>query len=826
MGEEKAPRDTPTRLTVMRSRTKLLLTSVVVLGSVALAWSAQFPNRSWIGFSVLMIAVLASSGFKVMLPQGDGTMSLNFPFILLAIIQLSPLQALLISALSVLVQCRFRVMKLFTNVQVAFNVSNVIVSTALAYVTFTFSRHALTVAPAIAIAAVVYFLSSTACVALVIAWTKREKPWMLWKEQFPWYLPFYLVGAGLAATADLIGRSYGWLTSMLMIPVVYILYRSYTAQVIRSKERQQHLEETEALHLRTIEGLAMAIEAKDRNTHDHLFRVRTYASEIGKVFGFDKAAMQALQTAAFLHDIGKLAVPEHIINKPGKLTPEEFEKMKIHPVVGADILERVRFPYPVVPIVRSHHEWWNGSGYPDGLKGEEIPIGARILSAVDCFDALASDRPYRRRLPVAEAMAVVKSMAGVQFDPEVVEVLEHYFLASKIQAESAVHGDFQPLDTDVNVWRGEAPAAGFARTAALKESASFSMTQLDTSRSFDSLNRIAAASQEAQALFEMSQSIGNSLSLSETISVIISRLHRLMPFHCCALFVRNGDVLIPQRIEGDGAKSFSAEPIALGEGISGWVALSGKPMLNGNPEVEPTFRGSQGGPDCLKSALSIPLVDLNERVFAVLTLYACTEDAFSRDHLRLLQVMETKLSLSLQNALHFGRAANDAETDFLTSLPNARRLFLQLETELERCRRAGTELGVIVCDLNSFKEVNDQHGHLAGNALLGVIAGEFRQSSKPSETVARMGGDEFVFLVPAADKNQVAQKLKLIAQDVEKAVRRRGLDIAVSASLGFAMYPSDARTAEELLALADRRMYLDKAVAAPVAADGISQAVA
>src|ERR1035437_8666909 len=138
--------------------------------------------------------------------------------------------------------------------------------------------------------------------------------------------------------------------------------------------------------------------------------------------------MDALRAAALLHDIGKLAVPDHIINKPGRLTPEEFEKMKIHPIVGADILERVAFPYPVAPSVRAHHEKWNGKGYPDGLKGEEIPIGARILATVDCLDALSSDRQYRKALPLVEAMKEVAAESGVSFDSIIVEILQRRYL--------------------------------------------------------------------------------------------------------------------------------------------------------------------------------------------------------------------------------------------------------------------------------------------------------------------------------------------------------------------------------------------------------------
>src|SRR5690242_10095316 len=183
-----------------------------------------------------------------------------------------------------------------------------------------------------------------------------------------------------------------------------------------------------ALHLRTIEALALAIEAKDETTRHHLERVQTYAVAIGEEIGIAECDLDALRAAAILHDIGKLAVPEHIISKPGKLTAEEFEKMKIHPQVGAEILERVQFPYPVAPIVRAHHEKWDGSGYPAGLAGEQIPLGARILSAVDCLDALASDRQYRRALPLAEAMKVVTSESGKAFEPRIVELLSRHYV--------------------------------------------------------------------------------------------------------------------------------------------------------------------------------------------------------------------------------------------------------------------------------------------------------------------------------------------------------------------------------------------------------------
>jgi putative nucleotidyltransferase with HDIG domain len=630
-----------------------------MLGVIATAVAAHNSSGHWLQFALFLVAVLLSSGFKVALPRGDGSMSLNFPFILFAIVCLSPLQVLLLAGLSVAAQCRIRVNKIFTAVQIVFNIANTMLASAAAFVTYGYlQQHNVALAPALAIASVSYFFVSTVSVAAIIASSTHESTFKLWKAEFTWYLPFYFVGAVLAAAASWLGQRFGWTTSLLLIPMVYTCYRAYTAQIERVKERQQHLEETEALHLRTIEGLAMAIEAKDQNTHEHLFRVRTYVQEVARTMQLSEKELQALHTAAFLHDIGKLAVPEHIINKPGKLTPEEFEKMKIHPVVGAEILERVRFPYPVVPIVRSHHEWWNGAGYPDGLKGEEIPIGARVLTVVDCFDALVSDRPYRKAMSTEEAMAILKSMSGTQFDPAVVAVLENLYEGLEQKAKELELPGFHRLNTEVEVSRGIAPGNGFQEdTAGPLPTAESTLQEYKLAVSLDHLE---AAQQEAQAIFELSHSMGNSLRLDEVISVMASRLRRLVPYDACALFVQEGDSLVAKYLEGEFVRSFNHQPIPEGQGISGWVAQNGKAILNGNATVEPNFE-DKFGRDCgLKSALSVPLFDSKKQVFAVFTLYSAALDSFQRDHLRILQAMEPKLSLALQNALNAQHAEDKA----------------------------------------------------------------------------------------------------------------------------------------------------------------------
>src|SRR5215472_1573218 len=407
---------------------------MVVLGYSLLHWQSQDLTR----FACYLIVAVLASGLKVQLPGIDGTMSVNFLFILLGVLELSLPETLVIGCTATLVQSVWQARKRLDPVKVLFNVAGMMAN-ACSLTYFAYHRLAAHYGSnkpiLLMIAALVFFFANTLPISLVIAMTEGKSSRKVWSECYFWSFPYYLVGAAAVGLVGIVNRSAGWQTSLLVLPLIYWVYRSYRLYLGRleaEKERveveKRHVEQIASLNMRTIEALALAIEAKDHTTHTHLQRVRTYAIEMAKQLDLGEEQIEALRAAALLHDIGKLAVPEQIINKPGKLTPEEFEKMKVHPIVGAEILERVAFPYPVAPIVRSHHERWDGSGYPEGLAGEEIPMGARILAAVDCLDALASHRQYRPALPLAEAMAKVKEKAGSWFDPKIVSILEHRFI--------------------------------------------------------------------------------------------------------------------------------------------------------------------------------------------------------------------------------------------------------------------------------------------------------------------------------------------------------------------------------------------------------------
>ena len=781
---------------------KLLVSSMALaaLGCFAVAFG-DWKSTGAVQFLCYLLVALLASSLKVTLPGIDGTMSVNFLFILLGVLEMSFAETLVLGFAAVLVQCYWRSSKPLRPIQVAFNLAQLSIATSAAYWVYhrAVAGFLLPHKPiALTLAATTYFLFNTFAMACVIALTENKRVRTVWQECYFWSFPYYLVGAAIAALVDFLNRSVGWEASLLALPTIYLIFRSYRLYMGKLEDETRHAEQVSTLHLRTIEALALAIEAKDHTTHEHLQRVRIYAMEVGKELGLNNDETEALRAASVLHDIGKLAVPEHIISKPGKLTPEEFEKMKIHPIIGAEILEQVRFPYPVVPIVHSHHEKWDGSGYPDGLKGEQIPIGARILAAVDCLDALASDRQYRKALPLNEAMGKLVADSGKSFDPRVVEILQRRYVELEKLATEQRPEVVAKLSLDAKVERGLAPAAGFADS-------NKPLHQPGLPRQ-DYLSCIGAARQEAQTLFELSHELGTSLSLDDTLSMLAVRLKRLVPYDALAVYIVRGNLLVPEHVSGDNFRLFSSLAIPLGEGLSGWVAHNKKPILNGNPSVEPGYLDDPTKFSSLNSAMAVPLEGV-AGVVAVLALYRSLADSFTQDHLRILLAVSSKLGFTIENALKYKLAEVSATTDFLTGLANARSLFLHLDREIARCKRSDTRLAIFVCDLDGFKQINDRYGHLQGNKVLQMFANSLKASCREYDYPARMGGDEFVVVAPGLepkDVTDIVKRLEGIAEDVGGALYGQGM---LSASIGRSFYPDDGTDAEGLLVAADRSMY-------------------
>ncbi len=800
----------------MPTRAKIFIAVTTAAGvavwvAAFLHWQSADPVRF---ACYLAIAVLAAT-MKVRLPGIESTMSVHFLFVLLGVLELSLPEALAIGCAAALVQSLWKTQDPPEGVKVLFNV--VSMTAPAVFLTYLACQSAETLIGhntplLLLVIAFTYFFTNTIPVATVIGLCSKTSVRKVWSETFFWSLPYYLVGAALVGLIHHVNHSVGWENGLLILPIMYLIYRSYHLYLGRLEDEKtrveieaaqveaekRHVEEVCALHLRTIEGLILAIEAKDHNTHAHLRRVGTYAVELGKELNLGAAELDALRAAALLHDIGKLAVPDHIINKPGRLTPEEFEKMKIHPVVGTEILDRVAFPYPVSPIVRAHHEKWNGEGYPDGLKGEDIPMGARILAAVDCLDALASDRQYRRALPLDEAMNHVAREAGISFDPKVVELLgRRYLELEQMVAKASGDAASGSLSIGQNVQRGLQPDAGFELNSGGR------------SGSTDFLTSIALARQEAHTLFELSEDLGSSLSLDETLSLVALRLGKLVPYDSFAVLVRKGDLLVPEFVSGDDFQLLSDLAIPMGKGLCGWVAQNSRPIVNGNPAVEDGLADESKGRTQLRSALAVPLESVSGPV-GVLVLYQTAVDAFTNDHLRILQAITAKVAYFIENALKYREAENSAAIDYLTGLANARALSTHLGMELSRCRREASVMAIIVCDLDGFKQINDSYGHQTGDQVLKVFANLMSGACRESDYLARMGGDEFVIVAPhmtPGSANLRARQLNALAKRASREVCGEEL---ISLSVGTVFFPHDGLDAEQLLAEADKKMYSAK----------------
>ncbi len=762
--------------------------------------AAQFRPQNPLRFLLYLAAAVCTSWLNLRIPTNRGGFPTGFLLVLLGIVELSLPEVLFIGCTATLLgelrQTKFKV----KFGELIFTVGSVATSIAAAYNAYHLApQHRLNpIFPAVLLASSLVFFFHYAIASAILRDTTTSLKSFYRKRLYsllPWFVAAGYIGCMINSTSHQTGVP----AAIVALPILFVIERGYRLYLAARETEQQHAEEMAAVHLRTIEALAVAIEAKDQTTQRHLQRVQVYALEVGKELGLDELELKALCTASLLHDVGKLAIPEHIISKPGKLTPEEFEKMKIHPIVGAEIISRMKLPYPAVPIVRSHHEKWDGTGYPDGLAGDAIPIGARILAAVDYLDALASDRPYRRALAVQAAMQKLRDESGKSFDPKVVNVLERRY-ANLDEMAHAVTSEQPALSTDYTVDRGVAPATGLQNLATTLAGAG------STHKGF--VEPIASARLEEQVLRELTGDLGSSLSLNETLSLVSTRLKIVVPFDAITFYMRRGDTLAPIHTSGESSGLFSATELPVGGGLSGWVAENHKPIVNGNPSVELSYRGNAGTWQ-LNSALAVPL-EGQGGVTGVLTLYHHNPDAFDNEHLRILQAVTHRVGQAIENALRFRRAESSATTDYLTGLPNARSLFIELQREISRASRDESDVAVVVCDLDGFKQVNDRFGHAKGNEVLRAVAGGLRSVCREGDYIARLGGDEFVIVMPGFHRETFEQHADRFPRAAEKA----GLEVCgedlLSMTVGVAAFPADGRDVDTLLSEADRRMYTIK----------------
>ncbi len=786
---------------------RLYVAAIILAGGAMVAWTARTTSFDHpVLFASLLLISSVTSAFKVALPlaRSGSTMSVSYAVDFASLLLLGPHQTMLVAITSAWSQCTFRMQYRNPAYRTLFSMASLAITVQAAGAAYIglggtpghMEVSATALARPLVAAGTVYFLLNTVLIAIAIALSTRQSLVHIWNENFLWSAPSYFVGAGAAAIgAWTVEHSGFWLFPLTAAPL-YLTYRTYKVYLGRIEDERRHVQQMSDLHLATIEALALAIDAKDQTAQTHIRRVQAYAAGLARALGMSANDIQGVKTAALLHDIGKLAVPEHILSKPGPLTQEEFQKIRIHPQVGAEIIGAVPFPYPVAPLILSHHERWDGKGYPHGLKGEEIPLGARILSIVDYFDALTSERPYHKAMTHEAALALLQQESAKALDPRVVDTFVEMLPIVAAEVGDDPQGIRRLQVPPQTSTRGR-PAVGFSH-------------EPSKSTVFDD---IALAHREIYALYEIAQAMGTSLGVSDTMALISSKLSNLVPFSACALFLHSDDTDVLRCRFAAGVDAELIQPLVVrsGHGLTGWVARNRRPLVNARPSADFEAAGFGHQPTSLQSALVAPLV-FNERFIGTLAVYHTDAGYYRDDHRRLLDRVCEQAAAVIHNSIVFEQTQEDSLTDALTGLPNTRFMFMHLTRELARAERLKSEVALLVMDLDDFKDINDSHGHHIGDRALREVATALRNAIRPYDICVRYAGDEFIVVLSGCGRDEADNKrLELQAAiDALQFEARPGKRLPLAISVGAAVFPHDGDTYEALLASADGRMYRDK----------------
>ena len=636
--------------------TRLFVGSVSAAGLAAVAYSVSVLVGStlpgeWVLFALLTIG---SGMLTVKVPSIDARVSVSEAFAFASVLLFGPHVGVVTLALEGLrVSFRWRM----NAQQTLFNFANLALSIGIAGGVFFAASGSgplyhgaaptAVVVVYLALMTATYFGVNSALTAVVVALSSGRPLRAVWLKHYWPLIPSYIAGASVSLLLVLAYREVHLLAIALIIPLLLVCYLTVRSSYGRLEDEKAHVGQLNRLLLSTVETLATAIDAKDEVTHDHVRRVQQGTLALARAVGVtDAPLLQAIEAAALLHDTGKIAVPEHILNKPGKLTPAEFEKMKRHAPIGADILSSIEFPYPVVPIVRHHHENWDGTGYPDRLRGEAIPLGARILSVVDCFDALTSDRPYRRRMTDAEALAILRARRGTMYDPAIVDAFIADYARIMPAHESAPH-----------------PATRAIGDARALDRAEHERCETTTA--------VRGTTDGLLAVTSLSRAIAGEARMADVGALLWTILRQILPCETMAVFAPDvaSDELVARFAAGEHTDIIRGLRRDTSAGVVGWAGVNRRLAVNADPSLDLGVRTENLTP-ALRSCCAIPLVE-GEGLVAVLSLYRTAANGFSDDDVRLLELLAPRLATSLRSAAAAGDRQAKPQTPQLTLVKRA-----------------------------------------------------------------------------------------------------------------------------------------------------------
>lgn len=644
------------------ARSYLWAVPLLGLGAITAAArdvSLQFPGVIWLALTASTTLV---SAYAIKIPGSVVRISVSETLVFLSTLQFGPAAGTLTAAVDACVMSLRLRPSLRTPHRVLFNVGALALSvwpSAQLYfylAGLSADRPAYEdigsfVGPLYVFAGTVFLLNSS-LVAVAVALDRGMSAVKVWRSQFLSFAGSYLASAAIAAILIVLANAKDYTFVALLLPLAVVSFLAVRTTLGRLGDEHQHLVEVNRLYLSTIETLAMAIDAKDQVTHGHIRRVQRYAVGLARVLGVsDEQQIRAIEAAALLHDMGKLAIPEFILNKPGKLTPREFAVMKTHAALGADLLSSIQFPYPVVPIVRHHHEHWDGTGYPDGISGATIPIGARILAVVDCYDALTSHRPYRPAMDADAALEILTQRRGRMYDPLIVDAFVREHDSLRAQADDlSTHAVIRAAQTD-------------ALAQPKPEHEAANLPPIESLRALSSLAPLR----------------GGASALSVCRQLVLD-LRAIVPFDTVAVFVLDdaATVLNAEFAEGSAAALVRALRIPLGERLTGWVGAHRAPVWNADATLD-CFDGTD-----LTFGSSVPLA-LGDNLVAVLTLYGRQDQEASVEERHAVESLLPAVAAALSGAIARPSMAIDCYQ------PEARAVALQAMDALLSHGRHGSD---------------------------------------------------------------------------------------------------------------------------------------
>ena len=639
--------------------------------------------------------------------------------------------------------------------------------------------------PAAALVAT-YFLTNSILTSIAIAWSRNESIIKFWVKACLPLAAEYSISA-VYATIIVILYSFNHYIPFAVAPFLGVVWGWTKLHKSRLMQAEKHLEEQEQLYLRTVESLALAVDAKDQTTYGHIRRVKTYAMGLADLCGIrDQSELKAIETGSLLHDIGKIAVEDYILNKPGRLSEKEYEKVKMHAAAGDEILQQVCFPFPVATYVRYHHERWDGLGYPDGLKGEEIPLGARILAIADAFDAIRFSRPYKLSVPTDEAIEILRAEAGIVYDPALVQV----FTSHIEELERAALKESE-----------NAPKLSFRRNTEKTDDA-FSSEASDS----PTPSNISA---ELVQLAELCSIVSGCLRLNDIFPIVARRLQPLVPFNTCIFYVKNSDDLVEASyVGGSFSKLLQDHVIETGKGISGWVAAYQKPMINANPSLD--FQGISGDLTSLTAAVVVPIVQEGESL-GTISLYAQEPIFYGPDDVSNLQALAGLLAPLISEDVRSGSSGSQDVIDPITGIHRISYLTAFGPQLISSAGNSRAPISLICIDVRNLAQIVRVFGLNLGNLILKSVADCIKPELRETDILVRYGQFGFVAFLPGVRTDQAIRCTERLKGQIRNQALTPGQGFTIDCQIGISYFPKDGSTIFALLQSAQENMRAESA---------------